>query len=185
MSASVAALARFLRARGAVEGWSSPSSAPHAEGLRRAGLSVEERATAPAAREPRDFVLCAPASAEEARRWALGARHLFVLVAPNDHRWDPLSRSRLPRSDAGAGAMLAIAWSLGQVKEQVYLGDLPAPLASLAKSDRVARRLWPEVAWVVDVTPRSVSSRRRRALALADGASDGATPAGDEPRETR
>ncbi len=155
MSKPFLELARELDARGAREGWCSSGTEEQVAALRAAGLVVDRRDAPPAGNDRRDFVLCATDDAAEARAWAGGASRWFVLVTSN--------RRRLQVARADSGPMLAVAWSLGQVKQQLYPVDatfIPGALRS---------RLAAQVIWVVDVGPRGAAAKRRRALGVVPG----------------
>jgi hypothetical protein len=155
VSASFPELARELDARSAREGWCSSGAEAQVAALRAAGLVVDGRDAPPDAGDRRDFVLCATDDAAEARAWAAGASRWFVLVASN--------RRRLQVARADAGPMLAVAWSLGQVKQQLY------PVEASFAPGFLRSRLAAQVIWLIDVGPRGAAAKRRRALGVVPG----------------
>ncbi|MGO8996492.1 MAG: hypothetical protein ACLQVI_24520 [Polyangiaceae bacterium] len=100
------------------------------------------------------------------------ASKLVVVCTRNPEAWNVEVSSLLARlpglpppaddasGDAGWGRTRALApvlWEIGRVKEHAFL-DVP-PLGQ--RAPRLARRLAPSHAFVVDVTPRTPQARRR------------------------
>jgi hypothetical protein len=115
----------------------------------------------------------APAGDWRASLHALGkhAAKLVVVAAENEGAWQAEMRSRLSRVAGGDGdsgwgrteVLAPLLWEIGRVKEHAFL-DVPM-LGQ--RAPRLASRVAPLHAFVVDVTPRSPQARRRLRLETA------------------
>ena len=105
---------------------------------------------------------------------ALGklAVKLVVVGVENPGAWRAEARSLFARVAGGVNggsgwgrteALAPVLWEIGRVREHAFL-DVPR-LAT--RAPRLARRVAPRHAFVVDVTPRSPQARRRLRLETA------------------
>jgi hypothetical protein len=154
-----------------------------ASGVRAAyGASAEVRVAGgdPAELPKSDLVLVHGARIEGDWRAALTelgahATKLVVVVVENPGAWPARARSLLARvtGENGAGhdpasegwgrtaALAPVLWAIGRVRDHAYL-DVP-PLG--VRAPRLAARVAPLHAFVVDVTPRTPQARRKLRLA--------------------
>jgi hypothetical protein len=123
-----------------------------------------------------DLVLVHGGPLEGASNWpetltALGkhATKLIVVAVDNPGAWSAQARALMarvthgPNGHGGWGrtdALAPVLWALGRVREHAFL-DVP-PLG--VRSPKLASRVAPRHAFVVDVTPRSPQARRRLRL---------------------
>jgi hypothetical protein len=105
---------------------------------------------------------------------AKNASKLVIVVVDNPLAWAAQSHSLMAKltgangtngsKDWGRTADLApVLWELGRVREHLFL-DVPPLGSSSPFASRLAPRLAPRHAFVVDVTPRSPQARRRLRL---------------------
>jgi hypothetical protein len=94
------------------------------------------------------------------RAWPAQARSFLAWVKGSNGAHAPFAHAPLGWGDTAE--LAPVLWGIGRVREHAFL-DVP-PLG--VRAPRLARRLAPQHAFVVDVAPRSPQARRRLRLGV-------------------